>query len=228
MPDLTLRSQTFRQTQLFASLSEEERDAIASLAIEKRFCPGESLFREGTRCEGLYLIGSGTVKIVKTASSGREIMLAVESAPSSVAEIPLFDRGPYPATVVALSDTVAYLVGPEEFRRFCHEYPEVPLKVLAVVGKRLRMLVNLIETVTFGSVRQRLARQLVDFWNESGVETFELPVTHEELALRLGTVREVISRNLSRFRAEGFIQLDRRRVTMLRPDALLAEAETEY
>ena len=131
MPDQPLKSRTFQKTSLFVSLSEHEREAIAALAVEKRYAAGETLFYEGARCEGLYLIGEGSVKIVKTASSGREIMLAVESAPSSVAEVPLFDGGPYPATVLAVSDVVAYLVGQEEFRRFCREHPEVPLKVLA-------------------------------------------------------------------------------------------------
>jgi CRP/FNR family transcriptional regulator len=226
-PRLTLRRDTFLRTPLFSSLEISEREALAAMAVEKRYAAGETLFYEGTPCEGLYVIGAGSVKIVKTAPSGRQVMLAVETAPSSVAEVPLFDGGDYPATVTALEDTVAYLLHKQDFHRFCRTHPEVPLKVLAVTGRRLRQLVSLVEAVTFGSVRQRLAQMLLDFALEGG-DPFELPVSHEEIALRLGTVREVVSRNLSRFQAEGFLRINRRQIEILNEDALRAEAEAPY
>jgi CRP/FNR family transcriptional regulator len=154
-------------------------------------------------------------------------MLAMESAPSTVAEVPLFDGGDYPASVTAVEDTVAYLVPKDAFRRFCESHPKVPLKVLAVAGQRLRQLVRLVETVTFGSMRQRVARAVLDFAEQSGKAEFELPVTHEELALRLGTVREVVSRNLARFQAEGMIRIAKRQVLLVDREALRAEAETD-
>jgi CRP/FNR family transcriptional regulator len=154
-------------------------------------------------------------------------MLAVETAPSSVAEVPIFDGGPYPATVSAIRDVVAYLVYTEDFQRVCRQHPEVALKVLAVVGKRLRQMVRLIENVTFGSVRQRLAGALLDFAGQAGADRFTLPVTHEELAARLGTVREVVSRNLSRFQAEGLLQVERRELVLVDRAGLEREAQTE-
>jgi len=157
-PTNTLRRETFDKTSLFSTLTPEERQQIGAMAVEKTFEAGQTLFYEGEPCEGLYVIGSGTVKVSKTSPSGREIMLALDTAPSSVAEVPLFDDGVYPATVTALRDTVTFLVRKEDFRRFCAQHPQVPIKVLAVVGRRLRQLVGLIESVTFGSVRQRLAR----------------------------------------------------------------------
>jgi len=75
---------------------------------------------------------------------------------------------------------------------------------------------------------QRLARTLVEFGQQAGAEEFPLPVTHQELALRLGTAREVVSRNLSRFQAEKLIRIDRRTVALLDRDGLEREAETEF
>jgi CRP/FNR family transcriptional regulator len=155
-------------------------------------------------------------------------MLAIESAPSSVAEVPLFDGGNYPASVTALTDVTDFLLFKDDFARFCQAHPAVPLKVLALIGRRLRQLVGLVESVTFGSVRQRLARTLLEFRDQIGSDNFTLPVTHEELALRLGTVREVVSRNLSRFQAEGFLRVQRRDIAILKPEALAAEAEMEF
>ena len=85
-----------------------------------------------------------------------------------------------------------------------------------------------VESVTFGSVRQRLARTLVEFCQQAGADEFTLPVTHQELALRLGTAREVVSRNLSRFQAEELIRIDKRTVVLLDRDGLEREAETEF
>jgi CRP/FNR family transcriptional regulator len=76
-------------------------------------------------------------------------------------------------------------------------------------------------------VRQRLARQLLDWREEEGSDEFALPSSHEELAMRLGTVREVVSRNLSRFQAEGLLAIERRRIQVLDAQGLRNEAESE-
>ena len=212
---------------LFHGLSGAELEPLAQRLVEKRYQAGEMLFGEGEPCQGLFLILEGSVKIFKTSASGREITLAVETAPSSVAEVPLFDGGPYPASVVTLENVAAGFIHTRDFQRACRQYPEVALKMLAGVGRRLRQLVALIEGVTFGSVRQRLAALLLDFGQEAGQETFPLPVTHQELASRLGTVREVVSRNLSRFQVEGLIRISGRQIRLLDPEGLKREAETE-
>jgi CRP/FNR family transcriptional regulator len=212
---------------LFAGLSREEIAELAERTLERRYAPGEVLFREGDPCYGFFVLGQGSVKIVKTSPTGREIMLAVESAPSSVAEIPMFDGGPYPATVTALDEVVAYLISKQDFRKVCLARPEVALKVLAVVGRRLRQLVGIVERVSFGSVRQRLAQMLLDLVRAEGSNPAPFPFTHQELASRLGTVREVVSRNLSRFQAEGLIRIQKRELHVLDEAGLAREAEME-
>ncbi len=221
------KSDALRRVPLFAGLSESEIKALAGRALPRQYKPGEVLFSEGDGCHGIFLLARGRVRIFKTAPSGRQIMLAIESAPSSVAEVPLFDGGPYPATVSAVEDVTAYLISQQDFRKFCLEHPEVALKVLALVGGRLRQLVSVVEAVTFGSVRQRLARTLLDFGLQAGSESFPLAESHQDLASRLGTVREVVSRNLSRFQAEGLIRLGKKQVRILDPVGLEREAVTE-
>lgn len=216
------------RTPLLADLSPEQINALAERTLPRRYKAGEVLFYEGDPCHGLFVLAEGSVKIFKTSPSGREIMLAVESAPSSVAEVPLFDGGPYPATVCAIEEVSACLISKQDFRRVCLAQPEVALKILAVMGQRLRQLVSVVESVSFGSVRQRLATTLLDFARQSDGTSFTLTLTHQELASRLGTVREVVSRNLSRFQAEGLLQIEKKTVTLLDPAGLEREAETEY
>lgn len=221
------RSEILTRIPLFAGLTASEVGALAERTLEQRFAPGEILLHEGEPCHGFFVLGQGTVKIYKTSPGGREITLAVESAPSSVAEVPLFDGGPYPATVSAIDEVIAYLISKQDFRKFCLQHPAVALKVLAVVGRRLRTLVGVVEAVSFGSVRQRLARMLLDFGEQEGRNPFSLPATHQELASHLGTVREVVSRNLSRFQAEGLLRIQKKEVWILDAAGLEREAETE-
>jgi CRP/FNR family transcriptional regulator len=212
---------------LFSGLNAGEIESITQLLIERRYAAGDMLFWEGEPCAGMFLIVQGTVKIFKTSPSGRELVIGMETGPSSVAELPLFDGGPYPASVRTVTDVVTYFINKEDFQRVCRAHPDITLKILATVGRRLRHLVATIESITFGSVTRRLARFLLDMSRDAGADAFPLPVTHQELASRLGTVREVVSRNLMRFRATGLIRVEEHQLTILDRAGLEREAEGE-
>ena len=224
---LTPKISALSEIALFAALSESELQGLAQRAVEKRFAPDEMLFWEGEECAGIFLIIQGSVKIFRTSPSGREVMLSIEAAPATVAELPLFDGGPYPASVRVVEPVVSLFINKSDFQQVCRQYPEVALKVLAVVGRRLRHLVGLVEAMTFGSVTQRLARLLLDASKGAGSEAFDLPVTHQEIASRLGTVREVVSRNLARFRAQRLIKVLDRHVEIVNRPGLEQEAEAQ-
>lgn len=212
---------------LLAGLSETELTALAQRAVERRFDPEEMLFWEGEPCAGIFLLTRGSVKILKSSSGGREMMLALETAPSTVAELPLFDGGPYPASARALDAVTTLFINKNDFHQACRQYPEIALKVLAVVGRRLRHLVGVVQAMTFGSVTQRLARLILDTSAQAGANQFEFGLTHQELASRLGTVREVVSRNLTRFRTLGLIRIDGGKLSILDRPALEREAEEQ-
>lgn len=216
-----------QRSPLFAGLDPPELAELARLAVEKRYEAGQILFTEGEDCEGLFLIAAGSVKIFKSSPGGREMTISIERAPATVAELPLFDGGPYPASVAAIDDTQALIVHKRDFRALCLRYPAVALKVLAVVGRRLRHLVLMIESMTFGSVRQRLARLLLEAADRSGGETIALDMTQQEIASRLGTVREVVSRNLARFQNEGLVAGSGKHLRIVNRAGLEQEAETE-
>jgi CRP-like cAMP-binding protein len=224
---LTQKLAALSEIPLFAALSENELHGLAQRAVEKKFAADEMLFWEGEPCVGIFLIIQGSVKIFRTSPSGREVMLSIEAAPATVAELPLFDGGTYPASVRVVEPVAALFINKSDFQQFCRQNPEVALKVLAVVGRRLRHLVGLVESMTFGSVTQRLARMLLDASKAAGSDTFDLPATHQELASRLGTVREVVSRNLGRFRAQGLISIRDREVQIENRAGLQMESEAQ-
>ncbi len=206
-------------TALFSGLSADELRALAARTVRKRFKTGELLFSEGEPCHGLHVIATGKVRIFKTSVSGREQVLAVNQAGESVAELPVFDGGEYPASGIAIEETQIAFISQRDFHGYCLEHPEVALKVLSVVGARLRRLVGIIEELSFTTIRQRLVSALIRLAESQGTKTaagieFQLPATHQELANQLGTVRELISRNLMRLQAEGFLEVDARRIVV--------------
>ena len=215
------------KTSLLNGLSPAELASLAVLTVRKRFAAGELLFSEGDACNGLYIVARGKVRIYKTSVSGREQLLAVEGEGGTVAELPVFDNGPYPASVSAVEETEIAFISRRNFHAFCMEHPDVALKVLSVVGARLRHLVAIIEELSFATIRQRLIAALVKMAEGSGKQTergleFLLPASHQELAHQLGTVRELVSRNLMRLQAEGFLDVDARHIVIRDMRGLLA------
>jgi len=208
-----------RKTPLFASLTETEMHALAARTARKRFTKDEQLFAEGDPCTGLYLVAAGKIRIFKLSPSGREQILAVEGPGSSFAELPVFDGGNYPAAAAAVEDTEVLFVSRKDFQNFCREHPDVALKVIAVVGSRLRRLVGIIEELSFTTVRQRLIALILRLAQAGGVRSSEgiriaLTKSHQDLAAELGTVRELVSRNLSRLEAEGFLDVEGRKIVV--------------
>ena len=206
--------------------------SLSARAVRKLYSPGEMLFAEGEACSGLYVIATGHVRIFKTSAGGREQVLAVEGPGSSVAELPVFDGGDYPASVVAVDEAEAVFLSRKDFQAFCVEHPKVALKVIAVVGSRLRRLVNIIEELSFTTVRQRVIAQVLRLADELGRETangieFTLPGSHQELANEIGTVRELVSRNLGRLQAEGLLLVDGRQIVVRNKRALEMQREAE-
>jgi len=205
---------------------------LAARTLRKLFTAGELLFSEGEPCKGLHIVAHGKIRIFKTSMSGREQVLAVNTDGESVAELPVFDGGPYPASAAAIEDTEVAFISRRDFHAYCLEHPEVALKVLSVVGSRLRRLVGIIEELSFTTIRQRLISVLVKLAQSSGKQTprgieFMLPGSHQELANQLGTVRELISRNLMRLQAEGLLDVDARRIVVKDAKGLAALLETE-
>lgn len=208
-----------RKTPLFASLTDVEMQALGARTARKRFQKGEQLFAEGDPCSGLFLVATGKVRIFKLSPSGREQILAVEGPGSSFAELPVFDGGNYPAAASALEDTEVLFISRKDFHNFCREHPDVGLKVIAVVGSRLRRLVGIIEELSFTTVRQRLIALILRLAQASGTRSkegirVELTKSHQDLAAELGTVRELVSRNLSRLEAEGFLDVEGRKIVV--------------
>ncbi len=217
-----------KATPLFAALDEPEVNSLACRCAMRTYSSGEMLFAEGEPCQGLYIVVSGRVRVFKTSIHGREQVLTVEGPGASVAELPVFDGGDYPASGAALEKTEVLFISRADLRAICLEKPEVSLKMLQVVGKRLRRLVGIIEELSFTTVRHRLISWLLREASAEGRAgdrgtVFSLNASHQELAAQIGTVRELVSRNLARLQAQSFIEMNGRQITVLDREGLEAD-----
>ncbi|MFY9912023.1 MAG: Crp/Fnr family transcriptional regulator [Candidatus Sulfotelmatobacter sp.] len=152
---------TLAKVPIFSGLTEGELAFLLQRAVPRHYAAGEIVFGEGEPCLGLYVVESGHIRIYKSSSGGREHVLSVDGPGSSVAELPVFDGGNYPASVAAIDDATLLFVSKQDFHALCLTHPQVALKVLRVVGARLRKLVGIIEELSFTTVRHRLASFLL-------------------------------------------------------------------
>ncbi len=216
---------------IFAELTPAQLAFVTQRIVVKQYAPGELVFAEGDPCAGLYIVERGHIRIFKSSPGGREQVLSIDGPGSSVAELPVFDGGNYPASGSAVDEATLLMLRKQDFQALCLAHPEVALKVLRVVGSRLRRLVGIIEELSFTTVRRRLASYLFRLARQEGKRTPEgieitLPSNNQELAAQIGTVRELVSRNLSRFQQEGVLKVDARSVVVRNLAALEAELQS--
>lgn len=196
---------------LFAELHDDALQQLARRCITKSVPAGTVLFTTGEECRGVYMIDSGRVRIYRTDPAGREQVLHVEGPGRSVAELPMFDGGPYPASAVTIEDCELVFLPLPAFEYLYRNQPDIAHAVIRALGRRLRHLVHLAETLAFRDVAARLAMLLVGYAERAGVATplgveIELDRTQEELAHEIGTARESVSRAMKQLRRKGLVE----------------------
>src|SRR5262245_16285445 len=210
--------EALRSIPMLRSASPPVLDEILGSCSERVLMRGEALFLQGDAPKGLLVLWRGAVKIYKLGDGGREQILEIEGPGRSVAELPLFDGMPYPASCAAVEDSVVLVLPVAAFNRLLEREPTVSRAVIASLSQRLRRMVALVEEISLKDVRQRLVDLLVEL--SEGRDEFDLPLNNQELAARIGTVREIVSRTMSRLAQEGVVRLDGRRITIIDPRRL--------
>lgn len=200
-----------RHIPLFAELDEAAIVRLSERCVSRTVSAGHVLFTTGEECRGLYIIETGRVRIYRTNSEGREQVLHVEGPGRPVAELPLFDGGPYPASAVALEETRLVFLPRADFESLYRTNPDIAQAIIRALGRRLRHLVHVTETLAFRDVAARLALLLVGYAERTGRETPEgielaLDRTQEELAIEIGAARESVSRAMKQLRRKGLIR----------------------
>ncbi|HET7215589.1 MAG TPA: Crp/Fnr family transcriptional regulator [Terriglobia bacterium] len=211
---------TLRRVPFFAVLGEEDLRRLAGHCVVRTLQKEELLFAEGDRCDGMYVVQSGAIKVFKMADTGREQVLVIERAGSTVGELPVFDGGNLPASAAALEDSSLLFLPKREFLALCRQNSEVAFAVIRSLAWRFRYMTALVEELSLKEVSHRLARFLRDRALAVGIRTkrgveFPLEETNQQIAAEIGTVRDLVSRNLRRLVDRKIIKMERRKVIVL-------------
>ena len=224
---MTNRIQALQQTALFGSLAMSDLEALSSHTVEHTLKKGEILFIAGDAATGLYVVVNGAIRAYRVGADGREQVIHIERSGATLAEVPVFDGGPYPSTTAADEDSTLLFIRKEHVVQLCVNRPSISLAALKLLAGRVRNCAAMVESLSLRDVDRRLAQLLVaegaDYAQRGGDSVeFELSLTHQQIAARIGSVREVVSRAFHRLQHSGLIRTKGRRVVILSEKALRA------
>jgi CRP/FNR family transcriptional regulator, dissimilatory nitrate respiration regulator len=214
-----------KQCPLFAGLEPEDIKKIRSIALPKRVRKREILFTDGEEARGFYVVLSGKMKIYKVSPEGKEQILHIVSAPDAFAEAALFLEGTYPAFAEALSDSQLLFFPKRSFVQLIEKNPRLSINMIVTLSHYLRRFAMLVEELSLREVSSRIAKYLLDLSVRSskegrGPREVELDLSKTQLALRLGTISETLSRTLAKLKAKGLIGVRGNKIQILDREAL--------
>jgi len=210
---------------LFAGLGLAELQKMRAIAIPKRFGRKAILFSDGEEAKGFYVVLSGKVKVFKVSPEGKEQILHVITAPDAFAEAALFLEGTYPAFAEALSDCQVLFFPKRAFIQLIERNPQLSINMIVTLSQYLKRFAILIEELSLKEVSSRVAKYFLDLsvkLSKEGksAQEVELDLSKTQLALKLGTISETLSRTLAKMKAKRIIDVKKNRILILNREAL--------
>ncbi len=220
-------SEYIKNSSLFAGLNEQELGALAEVVVIKRLSKGQVIFLDGDTAAGFYALFEGKVRIYKSSPDGREYTIHIIIPGQLFAEVAIFEGKYFPASSIAIDDSVVGFFHKDQFLRLIEKHPKISLKIIGSLSRFLREYNRMVEDLALKEVSSRIARYLLE--NSSGTtgDVIALNLTKTELAKSLGTISETFSRNLRKFKDKRIINVEGQKITILDFDRLAEIAEGE-
>jgi len=213
-----------RSVPLFSDLEQGELASVSQVAVQRSFPAGVRVFHEGDSSDACYIVASGSFRVTREHSDGRAITLATLGPGEVFGELAMLDRDVRSASAEALEDSELLALPASEVRALLARHPEITVKLLSAVVRRLRAANERISRQSFQTVPSRVAGVLSQLVAEERPRTAEGEVTirmnQSDLAQLAGTSRESVSRFLADLERAGVVRPGRGRVTVLDPDKL--------
>lgn len=202
---------------IFSSLNSNDIKALAMLGKKRQWVKGGQIISEGDKGDTLYLILSGSVKVVLYGKDGKDIILSIMKEGDIFGEMSLFDAEPRSANVEAIEDVECFMIRGDDLLKYIKSHPAVALGFLAHLSRRLREADRKIGGLALLDVCGRIAHTLLNIANAgNSIKVGEGPVAierliHEDIAAMIGSSREVVSRALKKMVQEGYIKIEKKR-----------------
>ncbi len=210
---------------VFAALGEDELARVAEVTVPRRFDAGEAVFHEGDQSDTCYIVRSGRARAVREHTDGRSIALATFGPGDIFGELAMFDDESRSATVEAFEDTEVIAILGGDMRRLLRQHPDIGVKLLAALGRRLRDTNERLARQSFQTVQSRVASVLAQLVASARVEGAQdgevlITATQADLAQLAGSSRESASRFLAVLERAGIITQGRGKLVVKDPAAL--------
>lgn len=211
----------------------EVREKFLKLSVRKAFSKNEIIFFEEEAGPFCFYIEKGLVKIFKISLSGKEPIFFIRHQGEMFGMAEVVDEKKRKCNAQTLTHCVLHILYKKHFEELVGTSPEFALRVISVLGARIRYLGEQIEGLMVCEVSARLAKLLValvynqlnDLQSWTQAVEIEKKITQEQMAAMTGSCQQTVSKTLKSFQEEGLIQLNRRRIVLLNPLALLDKAE---
>ncbi len=219
---------TLSKLSLFNDLTPETQAAFLAAAAWQHFEAGQVIYIEGEPANYVYILEHGWVKSTRMTHEGREQGLLFLQPVEIFGDIAVFTDKPYPGTVTALEKVDAWVLPAERMLTLVKEHPDLALAVIQRLSERVLHYVGLVEDLSLRSVEARLAHTLLRY---AALQNGQLVVprrewtTLDEMAVRLGTVRDVLSRAMKTLEAEGLLRVERHAILLTDPKGLAERAD---
>src|SRR5262245_41014069 len=223
--DSEAKLERLRRLPYFRSVAPAALQMLASRLRERRYRPGDVIFRKGDQSEGLGLVLEGRVRTVTTSPEGRQQVLKVFGPGRTFGDTPVFDNEPQPADAMAVSESLVVFIPQRDLLEHLRQHPEDAIEVIRLFATRLRAYKQLLEDLSLRPVVARIARLFVDRARGAQILIEESPdqsphYTQDEIAAMVGSVREVVQRALKTLEHAGLIEMARGRIQIIDLEAL--------
>jgi CRP/FNR family transcriptional regulator, dissimilatory nitrate respiration regulator len=210
-----------RQTSLFESLEDAYLLELVASGRRKRYDGDQTVFMQGDKATGLYVVLKGRVKVFKISPKGRQQTLMLMDPGQPVGEVAVLSGEAYPATAETLEESELLYIPRQAFLDLVAREPEVALRLLAALSSRLRSFASLIEDLSLKDVSERLAAHLLSLAGQDLTgQTIHLDVSKTQLASAVGTVPETLSRAFQQLTRLGAVKTTGRTVHIENRDLL--------
>lgn len=209
---------TLAQVRHFDSLPPDVQDDIAAAAMPRHFAAGQVIYLEGEPAEFVYILERGWIKATRISRDGREQAMLFLKPVEIFGDIAVFTSMTYPGTTTALEAVDAWLVPSATLMALVKRNPELALAVIRKLGERVVHYIELVEDLSLRSVEARLANTLLQHAEEVDgrlVVPRRAWTTFDEMAVRLGTVRDVLRRALKTLEEDGLLKVERQEILLL-------------
>lgn len=190
---------------IFSTLTFDEMMEVASITTSRTYKKGEMVYFQGDREKKLYVIHKGRVKISRISSSGKEQVIRILGPGEFMGELSLFNDEPNANNAEVIEDATVCIIDGDKLKSLMAKYPSIAFKVLEELSLRLKRAENLIENLGIRDVESRIAEKLLELADDEG--NIILTMKKGDLASHLGMSQETLSRKLSYFQDEGWIEL---------------------